>query len=87
VVLLGGEHLEFFVVLGGRRGADDEQRLGLVLGEQRLAVDLDRAELGMDEDLVVGEALGDLVLLPQSGELLRRAAGRATATLGSPIPR
>jgi hypothetical protein len=33
IVLVGGEHLELFVVFGGRRGADYEQRLGLVLGE------------------------------------------------------
>jgi hypothetical protein len=35
----------------------------------QLAVDLDRAQLGMDQGLVVGEPLPDLVLLPQLGEL------------------
>lgn len=59
-----GEELKLVVGLGTRGSGKHEQSLGLVLGEQRLAVDLDRAELGMDEDLVVGESLGDLVPLP-----------------------
>jgi hypothetical protein len=39
-----------------------EQRLRLILGEEHLAVHLDRARFGMDERLVVLEALRDLVL-------------------------
>lgn len=52
---------------GARRGRQDEQCLGVIFNERRLAVN--RADLGMDQDLVVLEARRDLVALPQRAEL------------------
>src|SRR5664279_3747736 len=46
-----------------------EQGLSLVLGEQDLAVELDLAQLGMDQGFVVLEAGGDFLPLPDLGEL------------------
>src|SRR5690348_17781269 len=63
------EQLQLLVTLGARRGGEDKQRDRLVLGEQHLAVELDRAKLRMDEHLVVLEAPRDLVPLPQLREL------------------
>ena len=51
-----GEQLELLVALGTRRRGEYQQRLGLVLGEEHLAVQLDRAKFGVDERLVVLEA-------------------------------
>jgi hypothetical protein len=68
---------QLLVALGVRGSGQHEQRLGLVLGEQHLAVQLDRAELGMDERLVVLEAPGHLVPFPQPGELRARFLQRA----------
>src|SRR5271168_686219 len=51
-----GQQLELLVGLGVRRRGQHQQSLGLVLGEQHLAVELDGTQLGVNEDLVVLEA-------------------------------
>src|SRR5580693_1112995 len=63
------EQLQFLVPFGARRCGADEERLGLIFGEEHLAVQFDRAELWVDQDLVVLETLGHLVPLPERGEL------------------
>src|SRR5690606_11200095 len=70
---LRAEHAEqsqLLLVLAAWGGGEHEQRLPAVLGEQHLTVDLYRADLGVQQGLVVGEALRDLLLLPQLAELL-----------------
>ncbi len=52
------QELEFARCLAARRRREHDQRLGLVLGEQRLTVDLDLAELGVHHHLVLLETGG-----------------------------
>ena len=59
------EQRELLRRLRARRGREHEQALRLVLGEEHLAVEFDRAELRVDERLVVLEPLGDLVPCPR----------------------
>jgi hypothetical protein len=56
-----GEHLEFSVAFRAGARGHHQQGLCAVLGEQDLAVDVDAAQFGVDEGLVVVEAEGDLV--------------------------
>lgn len=44
-----GEQLELFVAFASWGGGEDEQGLGLVLGEEDLAVEFDVAQILMDD--------------------------------------
>src|SRR6202035_5364874 len=81
-----GQELQLLVAFGARWGGEDEQRDGLVLVEQHLAVEFDRAELRVDEHLVVLETPRDLVPLPQVRELPARLL-QGTDDLAGPRPR
>ena len=64
-----GEEFEFAGSFGAWGRGEDEQHLRVVLGEQGLAVDLDRTEFRVEEGLVVLEPAAHLVRLPEGGEL------------------
>jgi hypothetical protein len=61
--------LELGVALRAGACGQHDEGLGAVLGVQGLAVDVDPAEFGMDETLVVVVALGDFLPFPEADEL------------------
>src|SRR5215218_6205116 len=63
-----GEQLELAVALCAGASGQNHQCLGAVLGEQDLAVDIDAAEFGMEDDLAVVVAVGDLLKFPHADE-------------------
>lgn len=64
-----GEEFQLAVALGAGAGGQHHEGLGAVVGEEDLPVDLDAAELGMDDRLALVVALGDLLELPCADEL------------------
>jgi hypothetical protein len=65
-----GEELKLVVALAARDRGVDEQTVRLVRVEQRLAVQFQHADLGVDEALDLGGADAHFVVLPQAPELL-----------------
>jgi hypothetical protein len=64
-----GEQFELALALRAGAGGHDHQGLGAVLGEQDLGVDVDAAEVGVDDGLGLPVALGDFLEFPQGYEL------------------
>ena len=64
-----GEELEFGVAFRAGAGGQHDEGLGAVLGVQEFTVDVDAAEFGMHEGLVIVVTLGDFLPLPHADEL------------------
>ena len=63
------------MALGAGACGQHDERLRAVLGVQELAVDVDPAEFGIDESLLIVIVLGDLLPLPETDELGAECAG------------
>ena len=64
-----GQQRELLIGLASWRGRKNQQCLALVLAEQRLAVEFDRADGRVHKYLVVFEPRGNVVSCPHLGEL------------------